>query len=126
MTVYMIIKDDRVVFTKKPKSVMGRYEVIEAKQKNDILFVKAIKKNYEFIVNVFSGEACFNSKEEALKFCSELKVKNPQDIIHEEKGFFGKTRFFIENQYVECQDGDITEIAITNFPIIDYAGVLKE
>ena len=124
MTVYMIIQDNRVVFTKNPKKYSNRYEVLDTKQKNGILFVRAIKKNYKYIGDIFSEEACFNSKEEALKFCSELKVKNPQDLIREEKGFFGKKTFCIENQFVECQDGEIKEIALKDFPIIDYAGVL--
>lgn len=54
-----------------------------------------------------------------------MMFRDSGGIIHEEKVFFDKKTFCIENQYAECQDGEIEEIALKDFSIVDYAGVLS-
>lgn len=126
MTTYMYVFDNRIEFTHSLyKSRDATYEVINLEKKDGYLKVSVRKKHFEYICPIYGDEVSFSKKEQAIKFCSELKVKRPLDIIKERKTFFGRTEYYILSQFVECEDGDVSHIVITEFPIIDYAGVLK-
>ena len=126
MMTYMYVYDNRVEFTHALlKSKNAVYEVLNLAKKDDFVKVSVRKKHFEYISPLYDEDVSFSKKEAAYKFCSELKVKRPDDIIKERKSFLGKKEYFISPQWVECEDGDISHIVITNFPIIDYAGVLQ-
>ena len=124
MTVYMKIYDNKVVFSNTPKT--DCYEVLEHSLKEGVLYVHALKKNFQEVGDFFSadGSIVFDNKEQAQKFCDRLKVKDSSKIIKEFKSFFGKSKFYIEKQIVECEDLGVKDIAFKDFPIVDYSGIL--